>query len=72
MAAILEPPVANRGPLEFLAPMFSKDTAEVAEARDASVELQSQLQSALAEIRNLKREQTRLRDRIAKVEKAKS
>jgi uncharacterized protein YdcH (DUF465 family) len=52
--------------------MFRKDTVDVAEKRDASVELQSQLQSALAEIRNLKREQIRLQDRIAKVEKAKS
>jgi hypothetical protein len=75
ISSTLEPPGPLRGPLEFLAPMISSwRTAEDAALRSvlhpggAAIELQKNLESALNEIKNLKREQTRLRDRMAKIE----
>jgi hypothetical protein len=57
VSAILREPSE---PLEFLG-----------HADGAPAELQKQMESALAEIKTLKREQTRLRDRIALIEKKK-
>ena len=75
ISSIIEPSGPLRGPLEFLAPMISSwRTAEDATLRTvlnpggAAMELQKNLESALTEIKNLKREQTKLRDRMAKIE----
>jgi hypothetical protein len=65
MSAILEPPGADYGPLEFLVPMFARGSG-------TSPDLQRQLQGALAEIGNLKSEHARLQERMSKFEKQKA
>jgi hypothetical protein len=74
VTGMFAPAEANRGPMEFLAPIFSKKTPEAADttaALDAAKELQIQLQSALADLRTLKREQIKLQSRLAKLESPK-
>jgi hypothetical protein len=74
VAAMLATPESDRGPMEALAHIFNKKTPEAAETSavlDAAKELQGQLQIALADVRTLKREQTRLQSRVAKLEKPK-
>jgi hypothetical protein len=75
ISSIIEPSGPLRGPLEFMAPMISSWRAaedatlsSVLNPGGATIELQKNLENALTEIKNLKREQTRLRDRMSKIE----
>jgi hypothetical protein len=69
MSVILESPGADRRPLDFLAPMFASAASQKTES-DAATELQRQLQGALTEIRNLKREHTKLQEKVSKIAKS--